>query len=74
MTVAVIITNRVAKMLEDRLEEMRHQIGWLYKEGFVNTLLLLALSDETLSRQAAYLSVRYFKGKGATEMENKERC
>ena len=75
MTITIAVTNRINEMVEKRWSEMSRQVGGgVSKEGFVNALLLLALTDEDISQQAAYLNRHYFDGKGATALENKEKA
>ena|GEM_PF-2105833 len=73
MTSTMTITDRMHHLIHQRWELVTKEV-WFSKEGFVHSLLLLALSNEDIVRQAAYLSQYYFEGKGPTSLEDKERA
>jgi len=72
MTLTISITDRVNSLIEKRWEESTKEVGWISKEGFIHALLLLAVTDERIVKQAAFLSRHYFEGKGSTAVEYKE--
>ena len=74
MTTTISITDRLNSLIEKRWKEARKEVDWIQKEGFIHTLLLLAVTDEKIVKQAAFLSQYYFEGKGSTALEHKERA
>jgi len=74
MTITISITDQMNSLIEKRWEESRKRVGWIQKEGFIHALLLLAVTDESLVEQAAFLSQYYFEGKGSTALEHKEQA
>ena len=72
MTTTISITRGISYLIEKQWERSTKEIGWMQKEGFIHALLLLAITDEKLVKQAAFLSRHYFDGKGSTAIEHNE--
>jgi hypothetical protein len=67
----VSITNKTHKMLSKLVDDLKNQGVNIYKEALLNIILILALNDENLVKQAVNLIRNWNLNEGATDLERK---
>ncbi len=67
----VSITNKTHKMLSKLVDDLKNQGVKMYKEALLNIILILALNDENLVKQAVNLIRNWNLNEGATDLERK---